>query len=246
MPIVFDKSSPDSGACCGPGSPFVPVPIEPLVLSCCPCTFPFPGPYDPTNFCNDFPIGTGEPCPPCPGIAPFVIASQAGDYGISGAPGLIKLAYGGGLPGIIFLAAPAPLITLPTDNFCFCAVMAQDVVVPNVGLDPGKAFVGVSFPAIQIRTDITSIPQATYQLLVVGSPSFNTGVPIDGTRHKFSVCVTAGVLTLAIDNGTPFVPPGIVVPAGVATPSMGITGTTGTTPFSLTVDSYCAGRALPA
>lgn len=25
MPIVFDKSSPDAGACCGPGSPFVPV-----------------------------------------------------------------------------------------------------------------------------------------------------------------------------------------------------------------------------
>lgn len=115
MPIVFQGATNKS--CCGRGSPFV------SVLTCCPCTLPFSGTRDPDNFCTEFPNGTGSPCPPCPGIAPFVVALNTPATSLSDGPGGrgIVLSYdGSGVGGtLLLLGVPGPLINPTTDAFCF-------------------------------------------------------------------------------------------------------------------------------
>jgi hypothetical protein len=218
---------------------------NPVALSCCPCATPLGGGgLDPQSFCTEFPGGA---------IGPFAITAQDPGFTLGTTGDDTILSFDGTQAGgALFLEAPGPLV-LPSQpgSFCFCATMAQNA--PLIGVGIGGAYVGLTSgpfnESLLIVTvnPLTGASLATYHIQVfegAGPTQFllDTGIPIDGTLHKFVVC--RGLLPtdfiLTIDNGLsiPFDPgflPGPMVPF-IGTNALG--GGVGN-PFDLRVDSFC-------
>jgi hypothetical protein len=229
-------------------------PAPPVPLTCCPCADPVgAGRPDPESFCTEFPAGA---------IDPF--AETAHDLGFtrttSGDDTILSFDGTQGA-GALFMEAPGPLVDpAQPGSFCFCAVMAQDVVTPGTPFTPvGGAYVGLTSGPFNEQLFVATVnPQTgasftTYQIVVyegAGPTQFlvDTGVPIDGTLHKFVVCrdLTPTGFLLSVDNGAPipFDPgflPGQMVPfIGINALGPDALGN----PFVLTVDSFCTSNQL--
>jgi hypothetical protein len=212
----------------------------PISFTCCPCQVPpGEGTPNPQNFCTEFPGGV---------IAPFVEILHDPPMSRTSSGDNTILSSNGTVNGKLFLAAPGPVVNPAFSPFCFCVTMNQDVSDPGfnhigsyAGLTGGDPF---SNSRIMIATANPSsgLAYPTYHL-ITDVNDIDTGVPIDGTSHKFVVCstLTPGQYSLQIDDGAPSLI-ALTAPNAATRPFIGAEAYDQSTgvPFSLTVDSFCA------
>jgi hypothetical protein len=226
-----------------------------IALSCCPCAIPLNvlGIPDPSSFCADFPDGV---------INPFDEAVHSIDFTRTTSGDDTILEYGGNASsGALFLLSPTPVV-IPDNpgSFCFCAVLAQDVVLPGTPANPiGGSYAGLisgpfdQYILVTTVDPLTSQSYATYQIIFfnVTGPSqfiYDTGIPINGVLHKFTVCRGLGLSDyfITLDSGAPVqVDPAFSI--GNMSPFIGINvlgpDAIGN-PFALRVDSFCTSSLI--
>lgn len=221
----------------------------PVALTCCSnCAPPAGGEPDPENFCTDF---NGS-------LLPFVLdtANPVGGSSLTLGVSELDFAYVADPgPSLLQISAPGPTVIATEDGFCFCVTLSQsESRVGQPGLSGIAAGLGNILPttggSLAVATFVGGAPTATYQITAfdgVITTAFDTGVPIDGTKHKFKVCKGPGVLgplTLSIDDAAPIPVVGLSLPSDTTIPTVLFGATVASDPFSAVVDSFCAARNL--